>query len=125
QAATRRVCDPPPPLARRELAALIGQPMEALNHVDRFPGFAAAEQSGREAHRMKGHVVLAQKLQVLHVLGLPPPASPIAFGWLGVRPFLRCRNVSDWRVEPDIEDLAFESGTRHRHPQALSRVMPR
>src|SRR5262244_3797659 len=90
--------------------------MEALDHVDRFPGLTAAEQRGRKAHRVKGHVVLAQKLQVLDVLRLPPPLSPVALAGLGVRPFLRCRNVSDWRVEPDIEYFAFEAGTWHRHP---------
>src|SRR5437899_3507177 len=87
--------------------------MEALDDVDRLPGLAAAQQSRRKADSVKRHIVLAEKLQVLHVLRFPPPASPIAARRRAIRPFLRRGQVVDGRVEPNIKDFPFEPWSRH------------
>ena len=56
----RRVGEHAALLARRELAALVCEPVEALDDVDRLPGFATAQQSCRKADSVKRHVVLAE-----------------------------------------------------------------
>src|SRR5262245_62266895 len=89
--------------------------MEALDDVDCFPRLAAAQEGRRKADSVKRHIVLAEKLQVRHVLRLPPPASPIAARRRAIRPFLRCGQVVDGYVEPDVEDFPFEPRSRHRY----------
>src|SRR5262249_13329817 len=98
--------------AGRELTALVGEPMKALDDIDRLPGFVRSNQRRGEADSMKRHVVLAEKLYVPDVVGLPPPASPIT-ARAGSCPFLRRGDVADRRIEPDIKHLALETGTRH------------
>src|SRR5262245_40210616 len=131
--AFRCVCDQPPSpqirrqgvkrgvgenaaaLTRRELAASISQPMKALDDVDGLPGFTASNQRCGEADRVEWHIVLAEKLNVLHVLSIPPPALPISLRWVQIRPLLRSCQIADWCVEPHVEDFMLEAGPGHRY----------
>src|SRR5262245_20545344 len=89
--------------------------MEALDHIDRLPGLTAAEQSRWEAHCVKRHIVLAQKLDVVDVPGLPPPAAPVALGGFRIRPFFACSQVSDGCVEPNVEDFCLKAAAWYRN----------
>ena len=113
----------------RELAAVPVQPVERLERIDHLPRLAGAQNRGREADRMEGDIVLAHEFDVPDVIGArvqPPPALP-AFGialssrrsW-SIEQFARRGDIFDRRVEPDIEHLVLEAGTRlavlrHRH----------
>ena len=102
-----------PIAAGRELAALVIEPVESLDHVRALPGLVRADQRRREAHGVEWDVVLAEELDVADVIGLPPPCSPVA-ARRGGGPFLGGGDVTDRRVEPDIEDLVGESLSRNR-----------
>src|SRR5207248_1114531 len=101
------------PLARAEFAAVVIQPVKPLDHIHRFPWLAGPDQGRWKAHGVERYVILAEKLDVFDVLGVPPPLAPIPVVCFG--PFLRCRDVANGRVEPDIEHLPFKSGARHRY----------
>src|ERR1044071_2808421 len=92
-----------------ELASVVVHPVQTLDVVDDFPRFAGPEQRDWKAHGMKRHVVLSHELDVANVAGalvFAPPAFPIA-----VVPFHRGADVFDGSIEPDVENLSFETGT--------------
>ena len=62
---------------------------------------------------MKGNVILPYELNVVDILGIPPPVTPIALRCL-VGPFLGRCDIRDRRVEPDIEDFVLKTRAWHR-----------
>jgi hypothetical protein len=97
----------------RELATLVIQPVKTLDDVNRLPRLAGPEKRSGKADRVEWHVVLAEKLDVVDVIRLPPPFAPVA-GLFLLCPFLRRREISDRRIEPDIEYLMLEALSRHQ-----------
>jgi uncharacterized small protein (DUF1192 family) len=66
---------------------------------------AGPDQGCGKADGVKRHVILAEELDVSDVVGLQPPAAPIATGWIGFGPLLGCRDVADRRIKPDVKHL--------------------
>src|SRR5205814_1803440 len=109
-----RIAKYPELAAGGKLAAVIVEPMEALDHIDCLPRLAGPEQCRGKAHGMERHIVLAQKLDVTDVVREPPVLPTPNVGALR-SPFLGDRDIGDRRVEPDVEDLSLEAFARHRH----------
>uniref|UniRef100_A0A0N5A620 TRUD domain-containing protein n=1 Tax=Parastrongyloides trichosuri TaxID=131310 RepID=A0A0N5A620_PARTI len=108
----RLIHEDAPAHAGRELAAVPVQPVEGLELIDRLPRFARADDGGREADGVEGHVVLAHELDVADVvraLVQTPPRAPVSARLFG--PLLGRGDVFDRRVEPDVEDLALHART--------------
>ena len=100
--------------------------METLDHVDGLPWLAGPDQGCRKADGMERHVVLAEKLDVFDVVGVPPPSAPIAIAPRRPRPILslpRCRRSAHRtrRKIPFVRSRRAAPGM----PQARSRVMQR
>jgi hypothetical protein len=77
-------------LAGGEFPALISEPGNTFYHIDGLPRFAGSQQRAGKRNRMKGYVVLAQELQVLDVISLPPPFPPVAVLRIGVGLMFNC-----------------------------------
>ena len=104
-------------VTRRELPAVVVQPVEALELVDEPPRLARPHQRGGEAEGVERDVVLRHELRVPDVVGATvgaPPRLPVAFA-LGGRlgPLPGRGDVADRSVEPDVEDLVLETGAVH------------
>src|SRR6266700_6767283 len=99
--------------AGAEFAAVIIEPVKSLDHVHGLPGLTGPDQGRGETHGVKRHVILAEELDVLDVIVLQPPLTPIAAGLTGPGPFLGCRDIGDRRIKPDVQHLLLEARARY------------
>ena len=61
---------------------------------------------------MKRNVILSHELGIGDIIGPligTPPTLPIA-AFARINPFLGTGDVFDWRIKPDIENLALHAG---------------
>src|SRR6516164_5224362 len=70
---------------------------------------------------MKWDVVLAEELDIARIFGVAPIlSSPLCR--IACRPGLGRGDVGDRRIEPDVEDLALKTASRHRNaPREIAR----
>ena len=105
-----------PPLAGRKLPAVVREPVERFDVRREGPGLAGAEDRSREKDGMERHVVFGEKLHVLDIRCVIPPAAPVPLAGLQVGPLFRRGDVPDGRIEPHVEHFVLKARTRHRHP---------
>ena len=113
-------------LARGELAAVVREPVEALDLVGLRPRLARPDERDRERHRVERHVVLGHELRVLDVVGVVPPAPPVA-ARRRRRPTRRWpRGTRSGRRTTRTRPCPRSPGrSTTGTPQSRSRVMPR
>src|ERR1700738_4016620 len=86
----------------RELAAFESKPVEALDDIRELERKTRTENRRGKAYGVEGHVVLGEKLHVVHVIAALPPGAPVAFR-RRLAPLDRRRDIGDGRLETDIE----------------------
>ena len=96
------------PLALAELTALVVEILGARHVMEHCPLVTASQKRARKNDRMKRDVVLADELEQLHLVPVLPPRFPL----VGV--IRGDRDVSDRRIEPDVDHLLLEAFDRHR-----------